>query len=140
MTLKCSVNIVVSNLVLLGKWEWRICNETKKNSLFFKVLSSKYWELKNKVNKVGRHCSTRWRDFQSIEKGCGASNQAGLLKNHLGKQVMVKKLFFLDRFWLEGRIMKNMYPCLFLLVKNNDIALKGLMYVLGGIGREMVIR
>lgn len=74
MTLKCSVNIVVSNLVLLGKWEWRICNEKKKNSLFVKVLSSKYWELKNKVNKVGRHCSTRWRDLQSIEKGCGASN------------------------------------------------------------------
>lgn len=36
--------------------------------------------------------------------------------------------------------MKNMYPCLFLLIENNDIALKGLMYVLGEIGREMVIR
>lgn len=37
-------------------------------------------------------------------------------------------LFFWIDLWLEGRIMKNMYP------------LKGLMYVLGGIGREMVIR
>jgi hypothetical protein len=115
-------NLKAFNLALLGKWEWRIRNE--KNSLWVKVLSSKYGESNGRVNRNGRHCSIWWRDLQTIDRGVWGFKTGWFISRKIGNGE--ETLFWIDP-WLEGRAMKNRYPSLFLLAENNDITVKGLL-------------
>jgi len=101
-------NLKAFNLTLLGKWEWRICNEI--NSLWVKVLSSKYGETNGRVNRNGRHCSTWWRDLQIIDRGVWGI-KTGWFAEKLSRKIGngEETLFWLDP-WLGGRTMKNKCP------------------------------
>lgn len=61
-------NLKAFNLALLGKWEWRMCSE--KNSLWYKVLVSRYGESNGRggiVRRGGKTCKI-------LKRVCGDLN------------------------------------------------------------------
>jgi hypothetical protein len=60
-------NLKAFNLALLGKWKWRI--QSEKNSLWVRVLASKYGESNGRINRDGSQGSAWWKDINNIERG-----------------------------------------------------------------------
>jgi hypothetical protein len=119
-------NLKAFNLALLGKWKWRI--QSEKNSLWVRVLASKYGESNGRINRDGSQGSTWWKDINNIERGVWGFKLdwfSEKLSRHLGNGS--DTLFWLDP-WDEGRTLKERFTNLFVLAENKDISVRNMIY------------
>ncbi|XP_058766322.1 uncharacterized mitochondrial protein AtMg00310-like [Vicia villosa] len=103
-------NIVLFNLALLNKWRWRIIQ--RQESLWFKVLNSRYGEISSTMfvgsggNRISSNCSVWWKDvvksiystsFDPIEYFCRFSIHNGFSTP------------FWEARWLYDRSLKELF-------------------------------
>ena len=118
--------IKVMNDCLLLKWWWRYGHEGK--SLWRKVLSAKYGvgnsALLPNVNGVGRF-SWIWADI--VQVGSRQTQIASYFNDNVEVRVGNGRtaLFWYDR-WLGGRVLKDVFPKLFMLSINKNCAISSL--------------
>jgi len=104
--------IMEFNVALLGKWCWRLLVE--RESLWFKVISTRYGEEGRQVREGGRASSTWWRDIAAL---C----REEWFRDHVSRSVGDgKNTFFWSKVWLGGVPLRHRFSRLYELSKHKE--------------------
>ncbi|XP_071715114.1 uncharacterized protein [Rutidosis leptorrhynchoides] len=109
------------NLALLGKWWWRFYTET--NSLWAKVVRSVYGPsggLDLDANSIRSLNPTTWNDI--LLTGCELEEKGICFRKSFKKTVgNGQSTTFWDERWIGQDKLKNIFPRLYRLEKNNSV-------------------
>nr|KYP48155.1 Putative ribonuclease H protein At1g65750 family [Cajanus cajan] len=116
-------DIILFNESLLGKWRWNLFHDS--NSLWVKLLESKYGGWRNLVEGEDKRSHSYW--WKDLRRVCGSNNEQQWFDNMMTWKLMDgERIKFWEDKWLGNISLANKFPRLYVNSLQNHWTIKNM--------------